>query len=249
MTQADSAPLEQRSTTTKLAIIVALAVERACLRDMRDLRRRDVAIAQSGPGARHATSAAAAAVASGATALMSFGLAGALDAKLRPGAVVIPERIVTPEPRIVVTDTDWRRRIREALAGKFDIAERPLLSSERVLGDPMLKAEAARVHAAIACDLESAAIGCVAAEAHVPFVALRVVADAAEDCLPQAVEAWVDADGNNRIGPFLRALSNPSQWRPISTLVNRFGVARRTLTAVARHLESADFGLAPASRD
>ena len=240
--QADVAPLDHPPGSRKLAIIVALAVGRACLDGQLDRPApRDVEVVQSGPGPATAARAAGAAVAAGATALMSLGLAGALEPNLAPGTIVLPAGVVTEDGRETTTDPRWRQALRAVLARRFAVADGRLLSAARVL-DVAEKSAAARATGAIACDMESAAIGAAAAAAGIPFVALRVIADRAADRLPSGVATWVDAAGNTRLAPVLAALSRPGEWRPLWVLVSRFAAARSVLRLLAVELRAADFG-------
>jgi adenosylhomocysteine nucleosidase len=241
-TQADRVPLEQSAHPVKVAIVVALAVERACVDPAIGGSIRDVVVVQSGPGPIRAADAARDAVARGATAIVSFGLAGALVPELKPGTIVLPERVLTEDSTAVVVAVDWREALRDLLAADFALADGTLLSTAGVIGGPREKSSAAHAHGASACDMESAAIGAVATNAGVPFVALRVVADAVADRLPNGVAEWVDAEGNSRIGPLLAALAKPEQWRPICVLVRRFAAARRVLSRLAAHLAPVAFG-------
>src|SRR5215467_3825808 len=83
---------EAAAPAATCAVIVALGVERAALRSRAE-RDPPLGVIQSGPGPERAASAATAALASGASGLMSFGLAGALRAELAPGAVLLPRRV------------------------------------------------------------------------------------------------------------------------------------------------------------
>src|SRR5436190_9786497 len=128
-----------------VAVIVALGVERAAF-GARAGRHMPSEILQSGPGAVRAAQAATAALAAGASGLVSFGLAGALRAELAPGAVLLP------------------RRVRSATAAFDD-----LLSVPAALTTPSEKSAAA-ASGAVAADMESAAIAAVAARAGARFL-------------------------------------------------------------------------------
>lgn len=240
--QADAAPLERPPGSGKLAVIVALGVERACLDGpLARAGSRALEVVQSGPGPAPAARAAGAACAGGATALMSLGLAGALAPALAPGTIVLPERVITETAGQAAIDTRWRHALHALLAGRFAVANGVLLSTGHVL-DVGEKAVAARATGAIACDMESATVGAAAAAAGIPFVALRVIADRASDRLPHGVAAWVDAAGNSRLAPVLAALSRPTEWRSICVLVSRFAAARNVLRRLAVELGTAEFG-------
>jgi adenosylhomocysteine nucleosidase len=81
--------------------------------------------------------------------------------------------------------------------------------------------------------MESGAVGGVAADAGVPFLAVRVVADAAEDVLPRNVEDWVAPDGAPRLAPLWRTLLAPRELGRLALLARRSRAAERVLAAVA----------------
>ena len=219
---------EAAAAAATVAVIVALGIERAALRASAD-RDPPLGILQSGPGAERAARAATTALASGASGLLSFGLAGALRRQLEPGDVVLPRRVLTTTGAAFNADDEWHA----ALAANLRAAGmRPnlddLLSVPAALTTPAEKSAAAAGGAA-AVDMESAAIAGVAARAGARFVALRVVVDAAGDELPADLERWIDERGERRIGAALSAALRPAQWRSLWILAQRYRAARRTL--------------------
>ncbi|HEU4618394.1 MAG TPA: purine phosphorylase [Gammaproteobacteria bacterium] len=214
-----------------------------------------VSVRQCGPGAARAARAAADAIESGAAGLVSWGLAGGLDPAAAPGTLVLPRRVVTASDgtytavdRTYEADASWRSRLAAALAeAGFSLHEGPLLGSDVVLRRPEDKARAAAATGAVAVDMESAGVADAAAAAGVPFVALRVVADAAADVLPVGIERWIDERGNRRFAPAVDAALRPADWPPLLRLARRYGAARRTLLALAALLAPSGFllGLGP----
>ncbi len=236
-----------RTPASRVAIITALAVEKASL--ARELRRSGGAwhVLQSGPGPERAAHAARSALAGGAAALVSWGLVGALDAALGAGDVVLPRRVLRAGTAAVLADPAWHARL--ASLGGFRATYGDLLTVDAALESPEAKGAAAGATGCVAVDMEAAAIGAVAAAANVPFVALRVVVDTLADRLP-AAEDWIDERGNRRFAAALRAVARPTEWRTLLTLGQRYRVAsavldRLALAAAARGV----FGLldAPAS--
>jgi adenosylhomocysteine nucleosidase len=223
---------EAAAPAATFAVIVALGVERAALR-ARDERDPPLGVIQSGPGPERAASAATAALASGASALLSFGLAGALRLELEPGAVLLPRRVRSAAGTSFDADPKWHAHLAAALreAG-FAPELDDLLSVPSAITTVADKAKAAAKGAA-AADMESAAIAAAAARAGARFVALRVVVDAAGDELPVDIERWIDERGERRIGAALSAALHPAQWRSLWMLARRYRVARRTLARLA----------------
>jgi len=232
---------EAAAPAATFAVIVALGVERAALR-ARVERDPPLGVIQSGPGPERAASAATAALASGASGLLSFGLAGALRAGLEPGAVLLPRRVRAAAGPSFDVDSEWHAALAAAVRNLGLVpALDDLLSVPSAITSVAAKAEAAADGAA-AADMESAAIAAVAARAGARFVALRVVVDAAGDELPADVEHWIDARGERRIGAALAAALNPMQWRGLWVLAQRYRAARHTLARLAPILDGARFG-------
>ena len=239
---------EAAAPAATFAVIVALGVERAALRACAE-HDPPLGVIQSGPGAERAASAATAALASGASGLLSFGLAGALRAELAPGAVLLPRRVRSAAGASFDADPEWHAELAAAVrALGLAPAVDDLLSVPSAVTRAADKAKAGASGAA-AADMESAAIAAVAARAGARFVALRVVVDAAGDELPADVERWIDERGERRIGPALSAALHPAQWRALWVLAQRYRAARRTLARLAPIVSGACFGSdAPAPR-
>ena len=221
-----------------VAVLVALALERACLDEVDG--DRGLIVYQSGPGPDRARATASQALARGAVALVSWGLAGGLVPAVAPGDVVIPERVVS-DRGIWLTDSRWLGALHAALAARFTLHSGALASVDRVLESPASKALAARSMGAVAVDTESAAIAAVAADAGVPFAVVRVVADGCDDALPAHVEQWIDAAGERRLAPLARAALAPAQWPGLWRLARRSRIATGTLRELARALGAQRF--------
>ena len=215
-----------------VAVIVALGVERQCFRDRR-CRPEAIGLHQCGPGGARAAAAAEAAVAQGAKALLSWGIAGGLVPDANPGALLLPKVVVKLDGARFAVDEAWHARLADALGGRFSVLERPLLAAGDVLRTPAHKAEAAAAHGAAGVDLESGAVAETAARADIPFVVVRAVADAVSDTLPPGIEDWIDGDGNPRFAAVAGAVLKPQHWSALWVLTQRYRAARRTLGAAA----------------
>jgi adenosylhomocysteine nucleosidase len=192
-------------------------------------------VAQSGPGAARAGEAAQRAAGSGAGLLVSWGLAGGLGEAITPGTVVLPRRVLAQGAEPLLVDAGWHARL-AALSADVTLDCGDLLTVPTALESPAAKRAAAAASGAVAVDMESAAIGCAAARAHVPFVALRVVIDGCGDALPAGAERWIDDRGDRRLTPAVRASLDPRQWRALLTLTRRYRVASGVLERLARAL-------------
>jgi adenosylhomocysteine nucleosidase len=193
-------------------------------------------VAVSGIGRAAAAAAAVALVEAGASALMSFGVAGALDPRLKPGSVVLPSVLLLIDGGRYPTDAVWRERIAAELRPSRAVIEGHLLTSDQAIDTPEQKAAAFHGTGAVAVDMEGAAVAEIAAKHHLPFVAVRVIVDAAGDRLPPAVVAASRA-GRVRIARLVMGLAaSPGEIPALMRLAQRYRVAMRTLRAIAPHL-------------
>jgi len=168
-----------------------------------------------------------AAIGDGAAGILSFGIAGGLDPKLPPGAVILANSIIAGDTRWAV-DLAWRAqlaaRLRDVIPGDLAGVDAPVLSPA---GKAALAASGAR-----AVDMESHIAARLAAAHGLPFTALRVVCDPAERAIPPAAIAGMREDGGTDLGAILRALlSAPGQ---LPAMMRLAGDARVAFAALAR---------------
>lgn len=218
----------------KVGFVAALEAECASLRKQAP-RASAWLVVQSGPGAARAAVAAEHALDAGASLLVSWGLAGGLDAKLAPGTIVAPRRVLQRDAAPLAVDASWHSRLM-VLADEFPFEQGDVLTVPAALESAEAKHAAAAASGAVAVDMESAAIAAVAARAGVPFVVLRVVFDGVADALPRGAEQWIDEHGRRRLAPTLRAVANLRQWRRLLTLAKRFRTASGVLDRLAQAL-------------
>ncbi|HET6725554.1 MAG TPA: nucleosidase [Gammaproteobacteria bacterium] len=213
----------------KPGIVVALPAEAKTLRAYREF------VTLSGIGPRRATAAAERLIAQGVSALLSWGIAGGLSAALRPGDIVLPDFICTPEePAGLPVDARWRRCIADALTTSLNPGK---LWSSRLPVASVDDKRALCTDGMVAVDMESGAIAAVAARAGVPFVAVKAVCDPADRMLPPAVVGLLDAEGRltTRGAAGLLRGGLPA-WRAANALRRDFGAARHALVAAAEAL-------------
>jgi hopanoid-associated phosphorylase len=196
-----------------------------------------VALYLSGMGPRSARRAAEALVAAGASALAVFGVAGALDDTLRNGTLFCPERVLDDQGQAYTTDVAWCANLQRRLTG---IAT-PLHATGSLLSvaSPLLTATAKRAahqqFAALAVDMESAAVAAVAQERGLPFAVLRAIIDEADDAIPPALNGSVDAWGRPRPLRLLAAFGRqPSLASELPRLYSRMQRATHALRAAAQ---------------
>jgi adenosylhomocysteine nucleosidase len=191
-------------------------------------------LAVSGIGGRAAARGARALIDAGARALISWGMAGGLDPALAAGTIFLPSEVISRDGTALMTARYWRERLSVALAAHRPVACGKLLTSPRALGSIADKAAAFRDTGAAAVDMESLAVAEVARSHELPFIAVRVIVDTAEDILPRAVMAAACSSGRLPIGRLLASLArSPGDLAALIRLLSRYRVARRSLGAVA----------------
>jgi adenosylhomocysteine nucleosidase len=189
----------------------------------------------AGVGAGRARVAAARLLREGATALVSWGYAGALDPGLRAGTLLLPEAITTEGGQLLSTDAAWRDQVLRLLGGRLPVHSGMLLQAERLIRTPDEKRVLYQRVGAVAVDMESAALAESAQRAAVPFLALRAVSDTANLGIPASVMQAVDATGRVRMGRLLLGLLvRPLDFVPLLRLGIGFRAAQATLAELAR---------------
>jgi len=189
-------------------------------------------VLRGGGTAAGALQAAERAAADGAAALLSFGLAGGLDPRCRPGAIVIPRAVLDGDAAIAADPA-----LNDALGGATaDL----LFGAASVVGGAAEKRRLFARTGAVAADLESGAVARAARRRGLPFAALRVVCDPAERSVPAAALAALDAGGRIRtVGVLAALLADPRQIAPLLALARDAAAARRALVGCARRLRAA----------
>ena len=153
------------------------------------------------PGIRM-TDALAAAIGPGCAGVLSFGIAGGLDPKLRAGAAIVASS-VTGRGRTIATDAHWTQIL---LNSHPRAVHAPLLGVDAPVTEPSDKRDLFHQTGAAALDMESHIAGSIAASHGLPFAAFRVVADAAHRTVPRAALHGMRADGSLDALAVMRAM-------------------------------------------
>lgn len=198
-------------------------------------------IRAAGPGRARAKSAAAALVDEGAEIVLSMGLAGGLDPALATGDAVIADAVADGAGRRLETDPDLRGAVFEALAGAETGAARRVAGTLAEAAAPAVtkaaKQALAAQTAACAVDMESVGAAEAALAAGVPFLAVRVIADPADQDIPPAALSGMNADGSVSALPVaLAALGSPAILPDLLRLARQSRRAGRVLGGLGQVL-------------
>jgi len=236
-----SQPPAQRDDLTIPGVVVALEIEahglvnKSAIRDGSACLPEGFLVTVSGHGAENGTRAAESLLKKGATALLTWGSAGALHPALLPGNLVLPGNIILPNQRRLNVDAGWHRRLFDCLSDHLRLHTGALLQSPTILTSPSEKKSLYRRHNAVAVDMESASVASVAQRKKVPFVAIRSIVDTTGMTMPRCVLGATDKNGRLRLVPLFKSLGrNPQELPHIFRLGRNFYAALRTLASVRR---------------
>jgi hopanoid-associated phosphorylase len=149
-----------------------------------------------------------AAIAHGASGIISFGIAGGLAPDLIVGDWVVASG-VRNGTGVIATDYAWTQRLLERLP---DAIHADVVGADALISAPLEKSRLHNETGAVAIDMESDIAGKIAAEYHIPFAVCRVIIDAAHRTLPPAAAIGLRPDGTPDVFAVLRSVwQNPSQ--------------------------------------
>ena len=231
-------------------IIVALAEELNTLKTLPNalwepnLRRGkfvfltdDVLLIHSGAGAENARKAAELAVSKGATQLISWGCAAALNPDLKMGNLVLAESLIGNDGQEISVNATWHQHAKTVLGSEITAYKGALIASEKMVSTAQAKQEIFEQTGAIALDMESGAIAKVATHYALPFLVIRAIADPASMDLPNALENALNEKGEVAISRILKSLVlNPKEIPHLIQVGQYFQIAKKTLSTVSKQL-------------
>jgi adenosylhomocysteine nucleosidase len=188
-----------------------------------------------GIGAENATKASQLVHEQGATALVSWGCAGALDPSLSAGDFILPSHICDKNGSTIQTSRQWINTLKTSLP--TTIHSGLLVQTDSMVTSALQKQTLFNTTAAVAVDMESHSIGAYAQQNNLDFIACRAIADSALTDLPQPVIEAMDQQGriNNR-KVILNTLLQPLTIASMIRLGMQFSKAQATLSNVAESL-------------
>ncbi|GKS69691.1 hopanoid-associated phosphorylase [Nitrosomonas sp. PY1] len=227
-------------------LVVALRAEARCVTSLPIPMNKKIVINQhtmlwlSGMGAESARKAAKQLCDAGVTRLVSFGVAGALDAQLKPGDLVLPDAVYGEN--LLPVALDWRNHLQHRLSSNTVIVNGVLVNSVEPLTTMESKLNLAEITGACAVDMESSAVATVAADAAIPFIAVRAIVDPVEFSPPGALLNAVKPDGSANLFRVLTLVLNRSI--PIGTLLQMGLGMRAACKTLSRVIQAAGPDLA-----
>ena len=127
--------------------------------------------------------------------VISFGVAGGLDPSLKPGDIVLATEVVAGDARWLAGLSLNDEVIASLALKRHRIIRGGLAGAEEVIVAQARKAALWLQTGAAAVDMESHIAAAYAAEAGLPFAALRVISDSAHRSLPALAKSAIRPDG------------------------------------------------------
>ncbi len=188
----------------------------------------------AGLGRERARRAAEDLLSQGASALLSFGIAGGLAPNIACGTTVVATAIRAENMETIACTPAWTARLAEALQSSSPFARGELAYAPAILITRQDKSATFAATPALAADMESYGVGEAALKAGVPFAAVRVVADTAGEQLPEIALHAMAPDGSLKLmETFSRIARSPGQIAGLIRLGRSTARARRRLDSVA----------------
>jgi adenosylhomocysteine nucleosidase len=219
-----------------VGVVTGMAFEAKWLREAlgRHPGLAEPGIEVAGASLARAEAAAKQLIGDGAWALLSFGIAGGLNASLKPGDLIVADRICLAGAPGLDTDPEWRDAVLDATNALAPVRVAPILSVAKAVSDAADKARLFREFGAGGVDMESYGVAQAAMQANVPMLAVRAVGDPAGRSLPHLGKGAIRADGTVRLGAVIGALArHPQEICRLIGVARETGKARQTLRRVA----------------
>lgn len=169
--------------------------------------------------------------------VISFGVAGGLDPSLRSGDVVVATEVLAGDARWAAGLSLNDDLIGKLTSGRRRVVRGCLAGAEEVVTGRSCKAALHSETGAAAVDMESHIAAAYAAEARLPFAALRVISDPAHRALPALARAAIKPNGQIDVAAILRGVvRNPATVRALVSTGIDFNRALRSLRGCRDYL-------------
>lgn len=194
----------------------------------------DQVLVAAGIGRERARRLSEGLLAEGATALVSFGIAGGLSPDVACETAVVATAIKAENMETISCSAAWAARLADALRSSSPLARGDLAYAPIILTTSRDKGGTFAATHALAADMESYGVGEAALKAGVPFAAIRVVADTAGEQLPEIALHAMAPDGSLKLAETLnRVVRRPGQIPGLIRLGRSTARARRRLNSIA----------------
>jgi adenosylhomocysteine nucleosidase len=184
----------------------------------------------------------------GVRGIISFGVAGGLEASLEPGDLVVASAVVAGGRRLPTAPALSESLVAGDSIGRRRIVGGMIVGAEKVILDPRDKRSLHQETGAIAVDMESHIAADYAAAVGLPFAAIRVISDPASRALPALTLDALKPNGDVALGKvFAGIVRQPSVIPALMRTARDFNQAIATLRRCRGLLLHGGRGLVPAN--
>lgn len=225
-----------------------MPAEAACLYDdkLKQLSpveiEKNIFLCLSGMGYESAKKAAIQFLDLNINALISWGVAGALDPLMNSGDLIIANQILTND-KTYRTTYEWNKKLSVIFTDtKHNVINANIISASNICATIEDKKKLFLSSGAVAVDMESSAIAETAFANKLDFIVIRSIADKADTTIPEAVLNHTDNLGNPEILKFVSScISRPKQINEIMLLAKSYKKALKTLQNIAEESKKQHF--------
>ncbi len=183
-----------------------------------------------------------AAVEAGVVALVSFGIAGALDPALAPGRLIVADTVGAADATFVA-----HRGWSTAIAERTGATRASIAAGDLLVPSAAMKARLRADSGAVAVDMESHVVARIARRHGLPFVVFRAIADPAKRSLPPAATVAMKEGGGIDLAAVLRSVATSPGQIPGLVAIARdtraaLGALRRARGQLGAGLHYLDLG-------
>ncbi len=233
---------------SKIGVIAALPVEARCLYPEKlDIAspaeiHSDIFLCLSGIGTESAYTAIEQLLSLEIDALVSWGVAGALDPSLKAGDLLIADSVIISDKNFQ-TSSDWLVNIKNYF---LNISLNPVIAPiASIDAMSITNNDKTLLHnntGALAVDMESAAIADISSKHNLDFIVIRAIADEIDTPIPEVVTKYTNALGQPDFIPFvISCLKNPRQIKELIKLAKCYNKSIKTLKHCAYDLKKEHF--------
>ncbi len=184
--------------------------------------------------AEHATNTL---LAGDADHIISFGMAGAISPLLKPGDLLLPEKVLMNGDTFDIHSPLREHLQEQALRDGMRVSTSPLLSVNRVLTSSPEKETLSRQTGGSAVDMETAIIIKQARGKKIPAFAVRIIIDPLELKIPELALKHTNEFGELRTPSLLMALLRaPDQIPALIQIARAHSRATKTMRRIGREI-------------
>ena len=131
-------------------------------------------------------------ISQGVDLIISFGIAGALDPRLKSGSIIISTQVLTPLYKRIPCNPSLGIKIFKLKKNKSGVYFRPVIGSNYPITNKTEKKKIFKDSGAAAVDMETHIAAKIAQKKGIPFLAVRSICDTTDQNLPDFIATNIE---------------------------------------------------------